>query len=151
MLKQTLLSAIFLLASVGPAFAAPLLSVTKNSGFVAPEYSYHVECSIGSRTTLMRTRLGENGRTLTRSFSTRYTRGLNNAFRVANLIASVADGRLVTTPGPTDMPTSSYYAFLETRRVTLLIDESIRRIRNSAPGVNSLIQLADLNCPVPRR
>lgn len=150
MLKTILMGAALLGAFSGSATAAPLLSVTKRSGFVPPRLAYNVECSIGTVITTRRIRLGQSGRTIIRSIPTQYTPAVPDARRALGLIALAMRGRLVTTPGPTDMPTSSYYGFFSGRRVLLYVDESIRKTRNTSAGTGALLRLGNQNCPTPR-
>ena len=150
MLKTILMGAALLGAFSGSATAAPLLSVTKRSGFVPPWLAYHVECSIGTAITTRRIRLGESGRIIIRSMPTQYIPAVPDSRRALGLIALAMRGRFVTTPGRTDGPTSSYYGFFSGRRVTLYVDESIRKTRNTSPGTGALLRLGNQNCPTPR-
>lgn len=111
MLKPIFLSAFIFLGMATAASAAPLLPITKNSGFVPPRLAYRVECSVGPSSTLRRIRMGQSGRTVLRSGPTRYTPAVPDSRRALALIAAAARGRIMESSGPTDMPTSSYYSF----------------------------------------
>lgn len=150
MLKPIFLTASIFLALATTTSAAPLLSVTKSSGFVPPRLAYRLECSVGTSTTVRRIRLGQSGRTILRSMPTRYTPAVPNSRLALALIAAAARGRILESSGPTDMPTSSYYGFFSSRRVLLFVDQSYRKFRNLSPGVGALLELGNRNCPTPR-
>jgi hypothetical protein len=149
MFKPVLFSALLFVIQTLSASAMQLIAVTKNSGYVAPEYSYSMNCGVGTPYTKMRIRLGES-RTIVRTVQTRYTALVPNAQTAMNLISVAANGSFVTYGGRTDGPTSSYYGLLGSRRVLLLLDESFRVTRNTAPPVQALLDFANLNCPTPR-
>lgn len=149
MFKSIILSVALFLCSVVMASAAPLMTVTKNSGFVLPRFAYHIECSVGALVTTRRIRLGESSRTIIRNVPTRYTQTIPNSRSALNFIILAARGRIDITRGPTDGPTSSYHGFYSGRRVMLLVDQSIRKYRNTAPTVSALLELGNRNCPTP--
>lgn len=148
-MSRILIIAFGLFTGATTAHAAPFLHVTKASGFVPPQYSYQLDCSVDANLTVVKSRVGESGRWITRFHPTRYTRALFGVGSIRRSLFLAARGRLVTTPGPTDLPTASYYGLIGSRRIPLYLDRGTQRIRNTAPGVQSLIQLANMNCPTP--
>jgi hypothetical protein len=131
------------------AFAAPLISVTKASGFVMPMFSYNLNCTINPANTIMQLRRGQRPAVIS-AHMTHFTSQVPNAFMASRMIALAAGGLLISSPGPTDLPTSSFYGFWGNRKVPLLINQSILIRRNNGRTVNALLQFANLNCPAPR-
>ncbi|MGZ3712828.1 MAG: hypothetical protein ACXVBE_13780, partial [Bdellovibrionota bacterium] len=82
---------------------------------------------------------------------TRYTLEVPTPMRATRLLGLVANGRIAMTRGHTDGPTSSFYGFYNMKKITLLVDQSIRTLRNTAPGANALLQFAERNCPIPQQ
>jgi hypothetical protein len=149
-MKTLLTLAAALAASIGStASAAPLISVTKSSGYVLPEHAYRVECLIQTDITTVRIRRGESESFSVRRYRTAYTSLVPNARRARGMISAAARGRIQMRLGPTDLPTATYLGIIGSRRITLLNDQSHQIFRNTAPGVGALLAFADRNCPTP--
>lgn len=131
-----------------------ILFVTKNSGFVPPDRAYHVECDVYNDHTEMRIRKGvEPAVPDVQLRTTAYTPRVRDSRYALRLIQEATLGRIVLGTGRTDAPTASYIGILEgdvvERRVKLYEDLGVTRRKNSARGVDELIELADTNCPTP--
>lgn len=143
------------LLSATSALADPaLLFVTKNSGFVAPASAYHMQCEVGADYTSILILKGVGLATVERQTRpTVYTSKVRTERAAMRIIQDALSGRLVESTGPTDHPTASYVGIIEgevvERRVKLYEDLSITRRKNSARGIDNLVEFADANCAVP--
>jgi hypothetical protein len=154
---KSLLVALTLLSSSAFAADGRLLEVRRNAGFVHPDWAYRSECSVGASHTLTHNKFGKKDREPETIYeATQYTRDLPDAAAVVSALKQAAQGILIDEQGPVDGPTDVYTGIVEggtvDQHVKLLQrSTSGNNYRNKSPVIPALVELADLNCPLPRR
>ena len=127
--------------------------VQKQSGFVAAEQSYRIDCQVDASKTNLVWTSGRDPKTYESHLATRFTTALPDAPAVRAALKKAAHSKLQHSSGPTDFPTSRYFGVIGgvvvDRYVKLLIDRSTNIYRNTAPKTDALLELADLNCSIP--
>ena len=127
--------------------------VRRQTGLVAAENSYKIQCQIDADKTSRIWHKGRDPQVYEDSVPTVYTETLPDLAAVRILLDDSAKGTLTKSTGPTDGPTSRYYGVLQgtvvVRYVKLFINKSTLIYKNSSGGTDALMQLADANCVVP--
>ena len=144
---------IFGIQSASADDSPTLLIVHRQSGFIAAENSYRLECQVDGAST---SRLWTKGRDTTvheDSAPTQFTTKLKSIEETLAASTEAADGSMNNTTVPTDRPTSRYYGMIEgpavDQYVKLLIDKSSVVAQNGSARTVDLLELANLNCPLP--
>ncbi|RZA01515.1 MAG: hypothetical protein EOP11_17400 [Proteobacteria bacterium] len=136
---------------------ASLLEVSRSAGFVHPDYAFSSKCSVGSRHTFLQHTFGQTKRAPESTYeATKFTSALPDAQAVARALEDAARGNLIDEQGPVDGPTNKYTGVIEGRVVDQHVKLQLRSTsgsdyRNEATSVPALVELADLNCPLPTR
>lgn len=143
-----------LFTGLAHADSVELMRIRKNSGFTPPQYRFSLECVVYDdyvETRILRGRVGEKPEVSHEK--TVYTEKVPSLGVAQALLERAARGSIDFRNGPTDGPTSVYVGVLEgevvSRHVKLLANYSTRVFENKAPGVESLLEFGDANCPWP--
>ncbi len=127
--------------------------VQRQSGFVAAENSYKVQCQVEAEKTNKVWSKGRDSQIKEENADTVYTEKIPNADAVRAQLRAAAKGTLAYSTGPTDKPTARFYGIIEgpvvDQYVKLLINKSTDIWKNTADETTALLEFADLNCPIP--
>ena len=130
-----------------------LFIVRRQTGLVAAESSFKIQCQIDADKTNRIWQKGRDPQVHEDSVDTVYTTELPDLDAVRTLLDDASKSTLTKTTGPTDSPTSRYYGVLQgtvvDRYVKLLINKSTLIFKNNSIGTDALLRLADSNCVVP--
>ena len=137
-------------ASAGNHFS--LMEVTKHSGFVPAHLAHSLHCTIGNDGVLVKWSTGTSGKQNVKYNPTKYTNEVSNELVALELLKKAAKGGLSTDAGPTCGPMNTYTGIIEGPVVSKhikLFQSGMKIGKNTAEGVDQLIEFGNVNCQFP--